>query len=54
MAKKELFLSYFFTIEIRTLSSIMSLKCAEFLVLTEVAVLGASPVTINRDERVGF
>ena len=39
-AKKVLYWSTFFTIEIRTISPIISLKCADFLVLTGIAVWG--------------
>jgi len=39
MTKKELFLAALFPIEIRTISPIISLKCADFLVLTGIAVL---------------
>ena len=39
-AKKALFFGCPFSIEIRILSSIISLKCAEFLVLVGIVVLG--------------
>ena len=38
MTKKALFLAAFFTIEIGTLSLIISLKCAEFLALAGIEV----------------
>jgi len=50
MAKKVLFFGRTFSIEIRTLSSIISLKCAEFLVLTGIAGLG----NINRHKMSGW
>ena len=40
-AKNELFLVISFHIEIRTLSRIISLKHADFLVLTGIVVLGS-------------
>jgi len=40
MNKKAIFLVILFPIEIRTLSSTISLKRAEFLVLTGIAALG--------------
>jgi len=40
MAKKALILDALLNIEIRTLSSIISLKCADFLVLTGIVIWG--------------
>ena len=38
--KKALFFGYPFSIEIRTISTIISLKCADFLALAGIVVLG--------------
>ena len=46
MTKKALFLANLFNIEIGTLSPIISLKRAEFIVLTGITVLGASPARV--------
>ena len=50
MIKKVLFWAALFPIEIRTISPIISLKCAELLVLAPIAGLGASKVPINWDQ----
>jgi len=47
-AKKALFLAALFPIEIRTLSRIISLKCAEFIELWGMWVLGI----VNRYEEL--
>ncbi len=51
-AKKALFLAALFPIEIRTLSRIISLKCADFLELWELGVL--SSVWFEKDEMRDF
>ncbi len=48
-AKKAPFLAALFSIEIRTISPIISLKCAEFLALAGIVVLGSVlPIAVGQ------